>query len=212
MKKCSACQKEFSIDEFGKRKSSKDGLRSQCKHCEKDYYSSPEVKNQKRLWQQKKSKTPQWKKYISEYNKLHKTEQQNRHKKWLSNPENMKKRREKAKIAERQRRLDPIYRIKNNISRHIRKAINQHKGGRKWQSIVGYSLEELKKHLETTFKNGMNWNNYGQWHIDHIKPVDSFIIDKDNWLTIIKDIWSLNNLQALWAADNIKKSNKLICP
>lgn len=210
MKKCSACQKEFSIDEFGKRKSSKDGLRSQCKHCEKDYRNKFETKNKKREWQKKYSKSNHCKDYIANYTKNYKNQQKENYKKWLSNEDNKHRRREQAKLAERERRKNPIYKLKNNISRQIRKALQNNKNGKKWESIVGYTLDQLKIHIQSTFTDGMSWENYGQWHIDHKKPIDSFIINKDNWQEDIKEIWALNNLQALWAKDNCSKSNKMI--
>ncbi len=58
---------------------------------------------------------------------------------------------------------------------------------------------------EKKFINGMSWENWGKWHLDHIKPVSSF--DKSEKMSIIN---SLDNLQPLWAVDNLKKSNKLI--
>jgi hypothetical protein len=60
--------------------------------------------------------------------------------------------------------------------------------------LIGYSALELKEHIESLFTIGMSWDNYGQWHIDHIKPVSSF--DKD---TPIKTVNVLSNLQPLWA-------------
>ena len=60
--------------------------------------------------------------------------------------------------------------------------------------ILGYSALVLKNHLETLFTTGMNWKNYGEWHIDHIKPVSSF--DKETPVSIVCE---LKNLQPLWA-------------
>jgi hypothetical protein len=96
-----------------------------------------------------------------------------------------------------------------NFSRRMRKSLNGIKESKSWETLVGYSLEELKLHLESQFTEGMSWDNYGEWHIDHIIPVDSFNIqnyDDNNF----KKCWSLNNLQPLWAEQNIKKSNKIL--
>jgi len=68
---------------------------------------------------------------------------------------------------------------------------------------LGYSAEDLKQHLEKNFKEGMSWENYGLWHIDHIKPISSFDKEEDP-----KIINSLKNLQPLWASENYIKSNK----
>lgn len=71
--------------------------------------------------------------------------------------------------------------------------------------IVGYTLKDLKNHLEKTFKENMTWDNYGSyWHIDHIKPASLF---NHNNKDEFKKCWSLNNLRALSKKDNLIKSN-----
>jgi hypothetical protein len=44
------------------------------------------------------------------------------------------------------------------------------KKGRKWEHLVGYTVEDLMAHLESLFVGGMNWENMGDWHIDHKVP------------------------------------------
>lgn len=76
---------------------------------------------------------------------------------------------------------------------------------RPWTSLVGYTSEELMDHLQSKFTEGMNWKNYGKWHIDHIKPVVLFrfkVPEDDEF----KKCWSLKNLQPLWAEENFKKN------
>jgi len=72
-------------------------------------------------------------------------------------------------------------------------------------SKCGIEKELDKFHKFIHSKDGMSWSNWGEWHLDHIKPVSSF--DKSGKICIIN---SLDNLQPLWAADNLKKSNKII--
>ncbi len=67
---------------------------------------------------------------------------------------------------------------------------------------LGYKPEELIKHIQLQFQEGMSWDNYGEWHIDHIIPIIEFI---NNGLTDPKIINSLENLQPLWANDNLRK-------
>jgi hypothetical protein len=74
--------------------------------------------------------------------------------------------------------------------------------------MVGYSAEQLKEHLEKQFKDGMNWENYGEWHVDHIKPISSFIFETCDDEQF-KVCWSLENLQPMWGIENIKKGNKI---
>jgi len=87
------------------------------------------------------------------------------------------------------------------------------KGNKKrlqWSIMVGYNKEELKKHLEKQFTDGMNWQSFlkGEIHIDHIVPISAFNFTKPEH-TDFKKCWALKNLQPMWARENIIKSNKL---
>lgn len=94
-----------------------------------------------------------------------------------------------------------------NVSRMIRKSLGHGKRGRMWESVVGFTLKELQEHLERQFQLGMSWDNYGEWHIDHIRPVSSFDIDSVD-CDAFRECWSLSNLQPLWAHENISKGNR----
>ena len=76
-------------------------------------------------------------------------------------------------------------------------------------TMFGYTIEELKTHLESKFAEGMNWDNYGYygWHLDHIKPKSWFDCSDEKQLL---ECWSLANLQPLWAFDNMSKGNRFI--
>ena len=93
--------------------------------------------------------------------------------------------------------------LKNNIGRRIREILGQKKSER-CAYYVGCSLEDLRAHLESTFADGMSWDNYGQWHIDHVFPCASFDITDE---TERKACFHYTNLQALWASDNIRKKD-----
>ena len=132
--------------------------------------------------------------------------------KWISKYQKSEVGKRKRRDWERKtkRGLKKYYknRISMNFSRRMRKALNSDKGGRSWESLVDYSLEELKQHLEKQFVEGMNWNNYGShWHIDHIRPVVSFDI-KSTDCEDFKKCWSLKNIQPLFKYDNLSKGSK----
>lgn len=100
--------------------------------------------------------------------------------------------------------------IRDRMSRRMRHALGGRNLSKKWEhifDIVGYSVEKLKVHLESKFQENMSWDNIGEWHIDHIKPESKF-----NYSSIkdqaFKDCWSLDNLQPLWAKDNLSKGAK----
>ena len=74
-------------------------------------------------------------------------------------------------------------------------------------TTISYTPEELRVHLEQQFWYGMTWDNYGEWHIGHIKPKSKFKISEYGDDQFI-ECWSLANLQPLWGEDNVLKSNK----
>jgi len=78
---------------------------------------------------------------------------------------------------------------------------DSHKAGSAIKDL-GCSLEELKDHIESRFVENMSWGNYGEWHIDHIKPLASFdLTDRKQFL----EACHFTNLQPLWAKENISK-------
>jgi hypothetical protein len=131
------------------------------------------------------------------------------HKEWRE--KNIDKHRENKRNYERTRKAnDPIYKLINNFRTAIYQVLKENqiqKNGHYFETLK-YSPENLIEHLESKFKDNMTWNNYGEWHVDHIKPISSFQIteigDKE-----FMSCWSLENLQPLWGKENIRKSNKL---
>ena len=103
--------------------------------------------------------------------------------------------------------------LRRRMSRRLRHALaNNSILGKKYQhifDILNYSIDDLKSHLESKFTLGMTWDNMGKWHIDHKKPESLFNYSSFEDAAFI-ECWSLNNLQPLWAIDNIKKSNKYV--
>jgi 5-methylcytosine-specific restriction endonuclease McrA len=109
----------------------------------------------------------------------------------------------------RRKRNNPRKRIDSNFGSTISMALKGKKAGRPWESIVGYTLDDLILHLESKFQDGMSLNNYGRngWHIDHIKPRSLFSYTDVNDVEF-KQCWALENLQPLWEHENISKGNK----
>ena len=103
---------------------------------------------------------------------------------------------------------------KTNLCTRIRNGIHdalKERGIRKSEktfTLLGYSADDLKTHLETQFADGMSWDNMSEWHIDHIRPVASFNFDSTEHPDF-KKCWALNNLQPLWAEENLVKAGKV---
>ena len=74
--------------------------------------------------------------------------------------------------------------------------------------ILPYSIEELMISIEKKFLDGMNWDNYGMWHIDHMIPISKFNFDSIN-SNEFNECWSLDNLRPMWSLDNLSKNKYL---
>ena len=73
---------------------------------------------------------------------------------------------------------------------------------------LGCSIADLKIFVENKFKDGMNWDNYGIWHLDHIKPLSAYdLSDRKQFL----EVCHYTNLQPMWGKDNQSKGNKILC-
>ncbi len=124
-----------------------------------------------------------------------------RNKKWrIANKDKFKALRKKA--TDKFRKNNPHIVAWRNILHRVLKQMGINKEKRTIE-MCGYSSLQLKAHIESLFAKGMTWENYGKWHIDHIKAVTRF--PKDTHVSIVN---ALSNLQPLWKIDNLRKKNK----
>ena len=103
---------------------------------------------------------------------------------------------------------DSLFKFKNKVRGLIyqsfkRKKNNDWNKKTKTENILGCKFEEFKIYIEKQFTNGMNWENQGKWHLDHIKPLKLAETEED----VIK-LNHYTNFQPLWAEDNLKKGSK----
>jgi hypothetical protein len=108
------------------------------------------------------------------------------------------------------RKRDPVQMLKQRIRDRISKAMTRYASGHvKTGSnlkYLGCSAPQLAQYIERMFKRGMAWSNYGDWHLDHVVPLASFELTTER--NRIK-AFHYTNLQPLWAADNILKSDNM---
>ena len=234
MKKCTKCGQQKELPEFYRRVTSLDGRRADCADCRKKYdkhrLNLPSVKSRRKELSAIRHSDPVLgeilrKKYRERYHKLteeqklakHQRQYKNNKKKYAQwNKEYRLKNKDKIasymkEYIQKRRRDDVTFKLNDHISRlinHSLHSIGLSKRGNRWWELVGYKTDALKKHLESQFVNGMSWDNYGKWHIDHIIPQDFFVFNSVNDVEF-KMCWRLENLQPLWASDNIRKSNKI---
>jgi hypothetical protein len=105
-------------------------------------------------------------------------------------------------------RNKPNNKIKDRLRHRIREAIKEQYGKKAYKTmeLLGCSVDECRKWLESKFLHGMSWGNYGKWHIDHILPCASFDLTKPEEQL---KCFHYTNLQPLWAKDNLSKGSKL---
>lgn len=207
---CSKCKQEKSLCDFHKDARSKLGVTSQCKECGKESSAkylreNPEKeKGRKAKYRREnpeKEKKRKAKYYQENLDKIKKSQ--------------VKYRRENSeKLNEYQTKRyknDENFRIRTLLRSRIRNSLKSQsaKKSKRTSELVGCSIDELWKHLEKQFKDGMTRQNLGKWHIDHIKPCSLFdLTDSEQQ----KECHNYKNLQPLWAIDNIKKGNKWQAP
>jgi hypothetical protein len=120
---------------------------------------------------------------------------------------NIKKIYQRNKVALEQKIKDSPWlamhlRLRAGISQALRRTGGVRKPSRT-MDIIGCSHAQLKEHIEKQFLRGMTWENRDQWHIDHITPISKATCEQD-----VLALYHFTNLRPMWAADNIRKSNK----
>ena len=152
----------------------------------------------KRYYQEHKKKHRE---YYKIYNQDHKVELKKQHKEY------QQEHKEKINLFRKnKRKIDINFKIFHNLRSRLwafLKGINKSETTMK---LLGCSIEKLREHLQSQFRPGMTWQNYGKWEIDHIRPGNSFDLSKEeeqckcfNW----------TNLQPLWAKENLEKSDNI---
>ena len=111
-------------------------------------------------------------------------------------------------LKERIRRQQNKAIKRDNIADVMRGALSRGGKSNKVEQVLGYTIDELRQHLESLFIDDMSWSAFvsGRIHIDHIIPQSSFDLSStEQW----KQCWALSNLQPLWASDNLSKSDRM---
>lgn len=154
----------------------------------------PEYKEKQKIWNKN-------------YYKLNKQKIFNQHKQYLSNPITRKRRaKNHVEYVKKRKKEDLQFKINLSLRSSLTNGLKARgfKKLNKFEILVGCTTKELKVHIENQFKEGMDWNNKGKWHIDHIKPCASF-----NLLSLEeqKKCFHYTNLQPLWGKDNLSKGS-----
>jgi len=120
---------------------------------------------------------------------------------------NIEERRRVEREYMRRRRQDDLdFRLRSNLRTRVVNSLNRESKSAGTMELIGCTIPELRLHLEKRFKPGMSWDNYGAWHVDHIRPCASFDL-RDSGQQRVCFNWM--NLQPLWAKENHTKSDKM---
>lgn len=109
------------------------------------------------------------------------------------NPNPEKRRENKRKWNQLHHKKYPHIKSWRSVLSNCLRRMGKNKSGNTID-LLGYSAIELKKHIASLFTDGMSWDNYGEWHIDHIKMVCEF--DKNTPMNVVN---ALSNLRPLWS-------------
>jgi hypothetical protein len=229
-KLCNCCKILKTVDNFHKNKSKKDGLQEHCKDCRKlkSKENQEKRKNYRKEWYQKnidKIKSMENLRYHSNKDDINQKRKElyridesvrgkirEQQKKYYENNKDLFSKSAKLWVENNRDKRNEISRKHYNqyktlmICRRLIKRTIKYLGTEKELKtieLLGYSPLQLKENIESKFREGMDWQNYGEWHIDHIKPISAF--DKSEHPSVIN---SLDNLQPLWAFDNLSKGCK----
>jgi hypothetical protein len=178
MKICNTCKENKPLEEYGKDSSRKDGLDFRCKECRKV--------TSKRYYEE------------------HSEEHHERTKRWVEKNKERYRKLENERTKTR-RKNDPTFRISKIMRQHLHRLINEYSKD-VIEKEVGYTSQELRKHIENQWDAHMNWDNYGiLWEIDHKKSFKSFFEEGETRSRVIN---SLDNLRPLEVSKNRKKGSK----
>lgn len=159
-KKCGKCRQFKVLTCFAKDAQKKDGLANTCRTCQKTYY------------QQNRERIREAQKLYRIANRLSVYAISAR---WRE--ANRERTNELNRLSYHRRKHIPVpprSRISRNMKSRMYYALKRNKQRMSWEYVVGYNVTELMAHLEAQFADGMNWDNYGQWEIDHIRPIATF--------------------------------------
>lgn len=187
---CTRCKVDKPIEDFYKRK---DGHDIWCKSCHKSYAAE---------------KYPERKARMVIKNKEYRERTKDKWVEYFNRPDIKLKKRLYKREYDRKMMQDPIHRLSNNIRGNMHHALKAKKAGRTWESLVGYTVEDLIKHLESKFVGNISWENYGSvWHVDHVVPKSWFKYESTDDPKF-KECWALSNLQPKLKEENISKRDR----
>lgn len=189
---CSKCKIVKPITEFHKNSYRKVGYRSDCKDCKK--LLSKKYREEK-------------KEIIDEYNRNYRKLKKEGYvfdNTMLSDEERRLRHNLRCKnYTEKRLKSDSLYKLKVYVRKSIARSFTNYTKSKKYEDILGISYDKFKVYIEELFTEGMSWENYGEWQLDHKTPI--------SWAETEEQVYELNrytNFQPLWSSENQSKGNR----
>lgn len=233
MKFCKICKEEKDYSNFRSSKRHKDGYLNECKSClsikRRDYYENnidrhklttkkyyEDNKDEIILKVDREKKRQNDKKYYSKnreslLSKSKEYYEDNKDSIKAKSKEYYEINKDKINITSERKREIRRRSYKKRKYQYIwreilRKTVSQlkHEKNQTTQELLGYSYEELRIYLESMFVDGMNWENHGDWHVDHIIPISLFREGTEPSI-----VNRLDNLRPIWSHINLSKGNNI---
>jgi hypothetical protein len=221
VKTCTRCRQTKPLTEFHRDRHAADGHRFVCANCGRAqalayrnahiekyraYSRIYDATHRARIYQQTlvwaREKRKKERAANSEWYQRHLAKQREYDRQWHAlHPERVRAKVRRAHVRLRQR--CPWVIIWRNSLKNALYRLGIKKQNRMFQ-LLGYRAEDLKKHLEARFQPGMSWSNWGEWHVDHVRPVNTFPSG-----TLPSEVNALSNLRPLWAVENIRRRRTL---
>lgn len=215
MKLCNKCNIEKSKSEFYKDKYKKDGYKTHCIQCTKSYFEENKksllesrkvyyLNNKDKIVESKKVYREKNKEHFSEYRRKYYQDNIDRHKETSKINYNKNKKKILDKYKNRLD-TDPFFKFIQNLKCNIRNSLTKTGYSKKTRTfeIIGMEFIQFREYIESQFKDGMSWDNYGEWHLDHKTPI-SWANSEDEAILLCH----YSNYQPLWSFENISKGNR----
>jgi hypothetical protein len=200
MKKCSKCGEQKDLDDFCKNKRSKDGYNWTCKLCVISVTKSSDFKEKRRKRYHAKKPIRRY----SEESKVRKSEYDK-----VYREDNKELLSEQKRNWELSKRNDPKYKATRNVRRRINHALHGRNKSSSTFELLGCDIDFFMSHIEQQFLDGMSWENYGEWHIDHIVECFRFDLEDPEQQKIC---FHYSNQRPLWAKDNLTRRRSQQAP
>jgi hypothetical protein len=161
-----------------------------------------------------------FKTYAPNYYRANREKVLNYHRKWLRKPGSLEKKKQaynnwveklEGRIVRREvskRHRDTINgTIVNRVRSRIAVALRQgYTKSASTLSLIGCSIPEFKNHLESQFQDGMSWENFSEWEIDHRVPLSAFNLADPHQQKLA---FNFENCQPMWKRSNREESDRV---